>query len=106
MAESLVENKTFNAGNGWMKVPYKMETDSLGGSHPEDCQGKHPAPTSLTAQPPALPSILVFGPRNGICAPTTNGMTELAHFSPGTHQLDQIIYSELGNILPTLTFLY
>lgn len=48
MAESLVENEPFNAGNGWMKVPYKMETDSLGGSHPEDCQGKQPAPTSPT----------------------------------------------------------
>lgn len=51
MAESLVKDKTFKIGDGWMKVPYKMKTDSLGGSHPEDCQDKHlpdcPTPLAL-----------------------------------------------------------
>lgn len=51
MAQSLVKDEVFIAGNGWIKVPYKTETDNLGGSHAEDCQGKHPAPTCLTAQP-------------------------------------------------------
>lgn len=67
MAESLVENKTFNAGNGWMKVPYKMETDSLGGSHPEDCQGKHPAPTSQTAQPPFALNLGIWTKKWNLC---------------------------------------
>lgn len=53
MAQSLVKDEAFNAGNRWMKVPYKMESDSLGGSHAEDCQGKHLAPTCPTAQPPS-----------------------------------------------------
>lgn len=52
MAQRLVQDEAFNTGDGWMKFPYKMETDCLGVSHPENCQGKHPAPTCLTAHPP------------------------------------------------------
>lgn len=30
MAQSLVKDEAFNACDGWMKVPYKMETEYLG----------------------------------------------------------------------------
>lgn len=78
MAESLVKDKTFKVGDGWMKFLYKMETDSLGAVIQRTARTGICTP-SLATQPP-LPSTL--GPRKEIRAPTTNGMTELAHFLP------------------------
>lgn len=49
MAQSLVKDEAFKAG--WMEIPHNMETDSLGGSHPADCQDENPVPTCPTAQP-------------------------------------------------------
>lgn len=104
MAQSPVKDEAFNVGNGWMKVPYKMETDSLRGTHAEDCQGKHPAPTRPT---PPQPSALAIWIKRGNLCPNHKWNDLASTFFPlGTHPLDQTIYSELGHILPTLTLLH
>lgn len=108
MAQSLVKDEAFDAGDRWIKAPYKWRLTVL------EAVIQKTAKASILHPPAQLPKPLLtsqtcsFGPRKEICAPTTNGMTELAHFffPPELYQLRQTIYSELGYILLTLNFLY
>lgn len=72
MAQSRAKDEAFDAGDGWVKVPYKWRLTIL-----DAVIQKIPA----RLPNPLLPSqTWSFGLRKEIRAPTTNGMTELAHF--------------------------
>lgn len=90
----------------------QMETDSLEAVIQKTAKQASCTPPARLSNPLLPARTWSFGLRKEIRAPTTNGMTELAHLffslslSPETHQVHQTIYSELGHILLTLAFLY
>lgn len=74
MAQSWVKDATFDAGDGWVKVPYTWKLTILEAVSQKSAKARILHPRARLFNPP-LPS-----QTKEIRAPATNGMTELAHF--------------------------